>query len=231
MEGLRAAVAEGRGPHRDRGPALDLTAAADHAARAAADQDRRRERLVHALERGLGRRQVRAGGEDADHVGARATERRVRLLTGLDRREARVGAGGQPTADAHAHLRDDTPAQWPPPSPFRAGDLRADRRREDGAGRGRRRAAGRPRRAPGGGVGRRPAGLPGARDADRRPVARRARDAWSTAWSPSCRWTRASRWASTPTWPMRRSTACSPSAPARSSSAARASTCVRRSPS
>ena len=72
VEGLGAAVAERGGPHRDGGAALDLAPVADHAAGAAADQHRRRERLVDALERGLGRRQVRAGGEDADDVGARA---------------------------------------------------------------------------------------------------------------------------------------------------------------
>ena len=70
MEGLRASLAERRRPDGHRGAALDLAPVADHAAGAAADQHGRGERLVDALERRLGRRQVRARREDAHHVGA-----------------------------------------------------------------------------------------------------------------------------------------------------------------
>ena len=77
VKGRGAAAAERGGPHRHGGAALDLAPVADDAAGAAADQHGRRERLVHALERGLGRGQVRSGGEDADDVGARALERRA----------------------------------------------------------------------------------------------------------------------------------------------------------
>ena len=73
MEGLGATVAQRRSPNRHRRAALDLAPVADHAPGAAADEHRRRERLVHALERGLRRGQVRAGREDADHVGAPAS--------------------------------------------------------------------------------------------------------------------------------------------------------------
>ena len=174
VEGLGAAVAERGGPHRHRGAALDLATVADDAAGAAADQHRRRERLVHALERRLGRGQVRSGGEDADHVGARAVERQrgpadpPRSPPGAGRsrstarsRCARSRAGRYscpwPLPRLPCWRSSGRPAsarrRWPSPSPSGCA----------------------PRRAAGRGVGRRAAGLPGPRDAHRRAAARRAR--------------------------------------------------------
>ena len=103
VEGLGdAAVRAGAAHTATRGALLDLAPVAEHAARAAADERRRGERLVDALERRLRRREVRAGGEQAGDVG-RAAELRARLRARLDRRDPRVRAGRQPAADAHAH--------------------------------------------------------------------------------------------------------------------------------
>ena len=109
MEGGGSAVAELRRPHRDRGAFLDLLGAADHAARAAADQIPRLQSLVHALERDLGRRQVRSRGEHDREVDIGAVERPDRGLPGLDRALARVGIRGQAASDANPHHGDDTP--------------------------------------------------------------------------------------------------------------------------
>ena len=171
----RAAVAERRGPHRDRRAALDLTAVAD-ARRPrrsrpgpGARAPRARPRAWPRAPPGATRRQRRRPRRREGHRAPRAPADRPRSPRGA----------GRGSVDSPQPMRTLTCVTILLPSgrlsPFRAGDLRADRCREDGAGRGRRRAAGRPRRAAGGGVGRRPAGLPGARDADRRPVARRAR--------------------------------------------------------
>ena len=132
-----------------------------------------------------------AGGEDADDVGARAAERRARLLPGLDRRDARIGAGRQPAADAHAHAPDDTPRRGRiRPSvlaifgPTGVGKTAlalalAERLRA-------------PRRAAGRRLGRRAAGLPRPRDAHRRRRPPPSRRASSTGSSRSCPSTRAS---------------------------------------
>ena len=104
VEGLRAAVAERRGPHRDRGAALDLAPGAD------ARRRRRSRRATGGASASCTPSSVASGAarcvpeaKTQTDVGARAPERRVRLLARLDRREARVGAGRQPAADAHAH--------------------------------------------------------------------------------------------------------------------------------
>ena len=56
MEAVRLAVVKRGGPDRDGGPVLDLPAVRDHAARSAAGEHGRLERLVDALERRLRRR-------------------------------------------------------------------------------------------------------------------------------------------------------------------------------
>ena len=59
VERLRAAAVERGGPHGDGHALLVLGAAAEHAARAAADERLGPQRLVHALERRLGLLHVR----------------------------------------------------------------------------------------------------------------------------------------------------------------------------
>ena len=76
---------------------------ADHAARAAADELGGRERVVHALERRLGRRQVRAGREHDREVAVAAAQRVARGRGRLGGAEARVRLRREPAADAYAH--------------------------------------------------------------------------------------------------------------------------------
>ena len=123
---------------------------------------------MHALERRLGRGQVRAGGEDADDVSARALERPVRLLAGLDRPLRGSGPVDSPSRCARSRAgRYSAPRPLPrlPAGifgPTGVGKTALAFALADGCAR---------RRAAGGGVGRRAAGLPGPRDAHRRPVA------------------------------------------------------------
>ena len=78
VEGRHRAAVERRGPDGHRGAALDLARLGDDAACRAADEGLGLERLVQALQRRLGRRQVRAGREDHGEVARAAAERRAR---------------------------------------------------------------------------------------------------------------------------------------------------------
>ncbi len=124
------AVAERRRPDGDRGAVLDLAARAEHAAGAAADERGRGERLVDRLERRLGRREVRAGGEHDREV-ARAPARpsravappRARPRAGRARREAGADADGHaayrrysaPMPHRRPSSRSSAPPAWARP--------------------------------------------------------------------------------------------------------------------
>ena len=96
-------VVERRRPHRHGRAALDLAAVPDDAARAAADQDVRREHVVDALDRGLGGREMGAGGEHDREVDRRAVERGGDVRSRLERPGSGIRRGRQPARDAHCH--------------------------------------------------------------------------------------------------------------------------------
>ena len=103
-------------PDRDRGSLLDLAPRADHAARGAADQLARGELLVHRLEHGLGRRQVRAGREHDREIARPAAQPLARRERRLQRPGALIGARGEAGADAHGHSRTTILRPVPPPT-------------------------------------------------------------------------------------------------------------------
>ena len=107
VERRRLPVAEVRRPDRHRGAVLDLARLADHAAGAAADQRAGRQRLVDRLERRLGRREVRAGGEHDREVAARRPPGRSRARRAPPRRAPARGSGlvRQAGADADGHAQ------------------------------------------------------------------------------------------------------------------------------
>ena len=123
----------------------------------------RRPRASPRARRGARRRRTRQATSRA-----RAAERRARLLA-PPRSPPRAGRSRSTARSRCARSRAGRYSCAVAASDaFRAGDLRADRRRQDGAGARARRAAARPRRAAGRRLGRRAAGLPRPRDAHRR---------------------------------------------------------------
>ena len=92
---------------------------AEHAAGAAADQRVGREHAVHALERRLGRDQVRAAGEHEREVGGCPVRALPRPRGRLGARRERVVRGRDAGAGPHGHRSrrrsslHDTPARWP----------------------------------------------------------------------------------------------------------------------
>jgi hypothetical protein len=103
VEGRRLAAVERRRPDRHGGALLDLAHLADHPAGPAADQLGGVERLTDALERRLGRREVRPRGEDHGQVARTPAERVARRGRRLHGAEARVRLRREPAADAYAH--------------------------------------------------------------------------------------------------------------------------------
>ena len=97
------ALAERGGPDRHRRPRLDLGAGAEHAARAAADEGTRPQRLVDALEQRLRGGEMIPTGEHDREVRALAAERGGGALGRFDRGRAGVCAARQRRADPGCH--------------------------------------------------------------------------------------------------------------------------------
>ena len=241
VERRRLAAVERRRPDGHGGAVLDLARLADHAAGAAADERGRARALVDALERRLGRGEVRAGGEHEREVAGRG--RRARRAPRPPPRRAPKRASG--SVESPLPMRTPMPGPYPPPriacaalrscgraAAARRRALRPDRRRQDGGRDRARRAAARRGRGSRRGLGRRAAALrAGWRSSPARRPPPSARGS-STGWSASCRVTaRATRRRLRAPRARRDRRAARRRAGARSSSAAPASTCAPRSPS
>ena len=168
MERRHDPVLERRGPHGDRRAALDLAPVADDAARAAADQHVGLQRVVDALERRLGRGEMRAAGEHDREVDARCRQARAATLAAASTAPAR---GSDAVDSPHAMRTLIAFGRYSPAArrPYclswrtaRARAVRPDRRRQDRRRDRARRADPRARRPAGRRLGRRAAGLPAA---------------------------------------------------------------------